>query len=252
MPYEFQYHLRDLDDSVKPSIETFTHIFNLLEKESAFSHQWNLIKHSQSFLMLCNFSTDKNVTPAVRRTIIVNTDLTWKVIIGHKNINGEMQIPKVLRHAGDFVYLFNLVDASVLCTGICDYDLVTLALSGNRCGTFKDRHGNVKAQLLDGDTIRPINCSGVVHGISGVLCEACKSYRHSLVAILSKERRLSTSSKHESPMKSRTQVNSHCPWKRLSEQERRKRARNCTLERQKSSKKIALLERKLKNVSYCL
>ena len=96
--------------------------------------------------MLCNFSyTDKNVTPAVRRTIIVNTDLTWKVIIGHKNVNGEMQIPKVLKHAGDFVYLFNLVDASVLCTGICDYDLVTLALSGHRCDTFKDRHGNFKA-----------------------------------------------------------------------------------------------------------
>ena len=243
LPYEFQFHLRDLDDSVKPSIETFTHIFNLLEKESAFRHQWNLIKHSQSFLMLCNFSTDKNVTPAVKRTIIVNTNLTWKVIIGHKNINGEMQIPKVLRHAGDFVYLFSLVDAFVLCTGICDYDLMTLALSGNRCGTFKDRHGNLKVQLLDGDTIRPINCSGVVQGISGVLCEACKSYRHSLLAILSKELRLSTSSKHEPPMKSTTQVNSHCPWKRLSEQERRERARNCTLERQKSSKKIALLER---------
>ena len=185
-----------------------------------------------------HFSTDKNVTPAVRRTIIVNTDLTWKVIIGHKNINGEMQIPKVLRHAGDFVYLFNLVDASVLCTGICDYDLVTLALSSNRCGTFKDRHGNVKAQLLDGDTIRPINCSGVVHGISGVLCEACKSYRHSLLAILSKERRLSTSSKHESPMKSRTQVNSHCPWKRLSKQERRKRARIAPLNGRKAQRKL--------------
>ena len=108
------------------------------------------------------------------------------------------------------MYLFNLIDASVLCTGICDYDLVTLALCGHRCGTFKDRHRNVKAKLLDGDTIRPIYCSGVVHGISGVLCEACKSYRHSLLAILSKERRLSTLSKHEPPMKSRTQVNSHC------------------------------------------
>ena len=104
--------------------------------------------------------------------------------------------------------------------------------------------------MIDGDTIPPINCSGVVHGISGVLCEACKSYRHSLLAMLSKERCLSTLSKHEPPMTSRTQVNSHCPWKRLLEQERRKRARNCTLERQKSSKKIALLERKLKNVSY--
>ena len=69
--------------------------------------------------------------------------------------------------------------------------------------------------MIDGDTIPPINCSGVVHGISGVLCEACKSYRHSLLAMLSKERCLSTLSKHEPPMTSRTQVNSHCPWKRL-------------------------------------
>ena len=61
--------------------------------------------------------------------------------------------------------------------------LVTLALSGSLCGTFKDWHGNVKAQLLDADTIRPTNCSGVVQGISGVLCEACKTYHHSLLAI---------------------------------------------------------------------
>ncbi|CAB4038735.1 Hypothetical predicted protein, partial [Paramuricea clavata] len=60
-----------------------------------------------------------------------------------------MAIPKVLRHAGDFVYLFNLVDTSVLCTGICNDDLVTLATTGNRCGIFKDRQGIVKAQLLD-------------------------------------------------------------------------------------------------------
>ena len=39
LPYEFQYHLRDLNDSVKTSIETFTHIFNILEKESAFRQQ---------------------------------------------------------------------------------------------------------------------------------------------------------------------------------------------------------------------
>ena len=125
-------------------------------------------------------------------------------------------------------------------------------MSGNRCGTFKDQHRNIKAQLIDGDTIQPVNSSGVVQGISGVLCEACKTYHHSLLAILSKERRLSTLSKHELPMKSRTQVNSHCPWKGLSEQERREWAINCTLEQQKSSKKIVLLEKKFKNVRYCL
>ena len=84
--------------------------------------------------MLCNFSTDKTATPTARMTLIVNTDLTWKVIIGHKNTHGGIAIPKVLRHVGDFVYLFNVIDTSVLCTGICDEKLVRLANSGNRCG----------------------------------------------------------------------------------------------------------------------
>jgi hypothetical protein len=221
-----------------------------MEKESVNNRQWNLIKHSQSFLMLCNFSTDTSVAPAVRCTLIVNSDLTWKVIIGHKNSNGEMAIPKVLRHPGDFVYLFNLVDTCIFCTGICDDRLVTLATSGNRCGIFKDRHGNVKAQLLDGDTIRPTNCSGVVQGNPGVLCGVCKSYRHSLLAMLSKEQHLPTSTEPQPPEKSRTQVNSHCPWKHLSEQELKDRVRNCTLDRQKKARKIALLETKFKNVSF--
>lgn len=189
IPYKFQYHLRSLNDSDKPSIESFTQIFTILEKENAFIQQWNLIKHCESFLMLCNFSTENNIAPAAKRTVIVNTDLTWNVIIGHKAMaNEETAIPKILRNAGDFVYLFDMVDTSVVCTGICDEALVGLANSGSRHGIFKDWHGNVKGQLLDDNTIRPSNCSGIVHGGTSALCAGCKSYRHSLFAILSKER----------------------------------------------------------------
>ena len=114
-----------------------------------------------------------------------------------------------------------MVDTCIFCTGICDDRLVTLATSGNRCEIFKDRQGNVKARKVDGDTIRPTNCSGVVQGNPDVLCGVCMSYRHSLLAMLSKEQHLPTSTEPQPPEKSRTQVNSHCPWKHLSERNSR-------------------------------
>ena len=46
LPYKFQYHLRDLDNSIQPSIANFAQVFNILEKEKALGNQWNLIKHS--------------------------------------------------------------------------------------------------------------------------------------------------------------------------------------------------------------
>ncbi|CAB4032237.1 Hypothetical predicted protein, partial [Paramuricea clavata] len=72
IPSKFQFPLRNISPTVlnKPSIENFTQIFTLLEKENAFSNQWNLIKHSQPFLMLCNFSTSDEIAPAAKRTLI--------------------------------------------------------------------------------------------------------------------------------------------------------------------------------------
>ena len=173
IPSKFQFPLRNISPTVlnKPSIENFTQIFTVLGKENAFSNQWNLIKHSQHFLMLCNFSTSDEIAPAAKRTLIVKSDLTWNVIIDYKNSNrAVVTVPVNLRNAGDFLFLFNFVDTCHVCPGICDADIINLATAGNRHGSFKDLHGNVKAQLHD-DTVRPINCSGIVQANSGVLCQ---------------------------------------------------------------------------------
>ena len=65
LPYKFQFYLRSLPSAVlnQPSIENFTHIFTSLENDNALSNQWSLIKHSQPFLMLCNFSTNGKLIP---------------------------------------------------------------------------------------------------------------------------------------------------------------------------------------------
>ena len=250
LPYKFQFYLRSLPSAVlnQPSIENFTHIFTSLENDNALSNQWSLIKHSQPFLMLCNFSTNGKLIPAAKRTLIVNTDFTWNVIIENKNAKSAVAaIPYVLKNSIDFINLFYLLDTCLVCPGVCDSELLKLATDGNHNGSFKDRQGNVKAQLDDhGHKIQPIDCSGIVSANAGVLCEACKLYRHSLLAILSKERRLAKKSGlSESPVRSnRTNVDSHCPWKNLNELEHKERVRNCTLDRQKNLRKIALLEKK--------
>ena len=79
IPYNYQFSLRNVPSTIlnEPSIENFTHIFTLLETNKTFSSQWNIIKHSQPFLMLCNFSTSGNIiAPAAKITLIINTDLT--------------------------------------------------------------------------------------------------------------------------------------------------------------------------------
>ena len=161
IPYNYQFFLRNVPSTIlnEPSIENFTHIFTLLETNKTFSSQWNIIKHSQPFPMLCNFSTSSNIiAPAAKIILIINTDLTWNVLVGHRHVKGTIAIPNKLRNSGDFIYLFNLFDTCLVCSGICDSELVELATAANRQGCFKDHHGNIKAELCN-STIRPINCS---------------------------------------------------------------------------------------------
>lgn len=157
----YQFSLRNVPSTIlnEPSIENFTQIFTLLETNKIFNSQWNIIKHSQPFLMLCKFFTSNIIAPAAKITLIINTDLTWNVIVGHRHVKGTIAIPDKLRNSGDFIYLFNLFDTCLVCSGICDSELVQLATAANRQGCFKDHHGNIKAELCNG-TIRPINCSG--------------------------------------------------------------------------------------------
>ena len=80
-----------------------------------------------------------------------------------------------------------------------------------------------------------------------VFCVRCKSYRHCLLAMLSKARRLSKTPSADRSRK--TSVNSYCPWMHLNEHEQKDRVRHCTVNRQKNSSIIAQLEKKFRMVS---
>ena len=93
IPYNYHFSLRNVPSTIlnEPSIENFTHIFTFLETNKTFSSQWNIIKHSQPFLMLCNYSTSTDIAPAAKITLIINTDLTWNVMVEHVCVKGKWQ-----------------------------------------------------------------------------------------------------------------------------------------------------------------
>ena len=59
-------------------------------------------------------------------------------------------VAMVLRHVGclDFINLIYMVDTRLVCPGVCDSELLKLVTIGNHHGSFKDRQGSVKAQLM--------------------------------------------------------------------------------------------------------
>lgn len=87
LPLNLQFSLRDVPNAVlnEPSVYNFTHVFNILSHDNTFKSHWNLIKHSELFLMLSCFTTENEIQPVPLKTIIVNTDFTWNVIVKKQN-----------------------------------------------------------------------------------------------------------------------------------------------------------------------
>ena len=75
LPLDLQFSLRDVPKAIlkEPTLYNFTSVFNILSTGNILSNNWNLIKHTELFLMLCCFTT-KNEQPVARKTVIVNTD----------------------------------------------------------------------------------------------------------------------------------------------------------------------------------
>ena len=244
MPLHFQFSLRDVPHAVlnQSSVHNFTYVFNILSKDKTLKNNWNLIKHSELFLMLCCFTTETELQPVANKTIIVNTDFTWNVIVKNKVINTTVSgIPHKLDMAS-FITLLEVVDESDVCPGIVDEDLKQLSISGGRQGVFRDRHGEIKARLDEDDSMQYIQCQGIVK--SKAICEPCQVYKKTLQTMLSNTRNVSD---HQS--QSKTMVGSHCPWKHLSDQEKAERIRNCREERHQMARKVKRLEEKVKEVS---
>ena len=150
LPYQFLFSLRNVAPAVlhQPSICNYSRVFTTLSNDGVFRNQWNLIKHSELFLMLCTFSTN-GITPVPERTVIVNTDLTWRVIACNSSVNDSVfNTPKHLVTLDSFLLLLDFVDKCNICTGIQNDNLVKLSMTGGRNGEFKDLHGKTKARLL--------------------------------------------------------------------------------------------------------
>ena len=242
IPIEYQFPLRHLPPAVlhQSSLYHYTQLFSVLSENNALKNSWNLIKHSELFLMLCTFTRVNNVP---EKTIIVNTDFTWKILTSNRNITEFVEnVPEELTNMESFLHLLDFVDRSSICPGINDQKFKDLAHSGGRNGVFKDRHGKTKANLFN-KTIRPVDCRGLWH--SGIACEPCKAYRKTLLTMLSNQK-----SREALPeiTTEKTSSSSHCAWSRLNEKEKEKRIKNCSLGRKISARKMHLLEEKFKNV----
>ena len=240
-PNQFLFSLRNVPSALvhQSSIYNYSRVFTILSNDGTLRHQLNLIKHCELYLMLCTFSTEDN-RPVPERTLIINTDFTWRVIVSNQILN--MSVPNVPEHLASlesFLLLLDFVDNTNLCLGIQNENLRELAMAGGRNGEFKDRHGKTKAKLF-GNTIRTVNCSALTY--SGNICEQCKSHKKVL---------LTMSSNHKCRNYSKgckTNPSSHCKWTNLTEREMEERIKNCRTERQNAQRKISRLEEKFQKV----
>ena len=242
VPIEYQFPLRHLPSAVlhQSSLYNYTQVFSVLSENNAFKNQWNVIKHSELFLMLCTFTKVNNVP---EKTIMVNPDFTWKVLTSNRNVTEFVEnVPEELTNMESFLHLLDFVDRSSICPGIDDQKFKELAHSGGRNGVFKDCHGKTKANLSN-DIIRPVDCRGFWH--SGIACEPCKAYKKTLLTMLSNQKSRAALREIKT---AKTSSSSHCAWSRLNEKEKEERIKNCSLGRKISARKMHLLEEKFNNV----
>ncbi|CAB3992699.1 male-specific lethal 3 homolog isoform X1, partial [Paramuricea clavata] len=249
LPYKFQFHLRNLPATIftHPSINNFIEVFKLLVNVDILAERWTMVNHDHSFVMLSTFCENGKLSPSVEKTVIVNEDLTWNCIIKNKNVKENVRgICNTLNDTNAFILLLDFMDACKACSGIQDNKLIELSKLKNRNGVFKDRQGNIKGELKDDDVIRPVDCCGVVPTTAnGNLCDCCKSYRKCLLTILLREKRKSLC--EVSLVKANTKVNSHCPWKHLSEEEHKKRVNNCRQDRRQQFRQIQRLKKRFED-----
>jgi len=196
--------------------------------------------------MLCSFEIDGDLIQVPQKTIIVNTDFTWKVLAVNKTIDLIDGIPKHIENLDNFLKLMDYVDCSVVCPSISDDKFRDLAMSGGRNGIFRDKHGKFKAKLSQ-NIIRPIDCSVIVE--VGQTCQACKAFKKSLSTMISNEVARYRYPSDVKTKPSKTEVDSHCPWKFLTEEEREERVKLSQQDRKRMAQKIKNLENKFQEVS---
>ena len=248
VPLKYQFSIRDVPSAVlnQPSITNFTTVISVLSKDNILKSKWNLIEHSNLFMMLCTFTP--GVTPPVpEKSIMINLDFTYKAFACNIHVTNLKDIPNEVSHTEHFVKLldYRYVDEhGSVCPGIvCNKKLEQLAMSGGRNGIFKDKKGKIRGKLNESSTcIRPVDCSGIVQN-SNSICKSCQVFRKSLLTMLSNQ-----NAKKQS--QSATSANSHCTWKYLSTEEAALHVKSLLEERQKMAREISHLKQKFQKVFY--
>ena len=156
VPLKYQFSLRDVPSAVlnQPSITNFTTVFSVLNKDNILKSKWNLIEHSDLFMMLCTFVP--GVTPPVpEKSIMINLDFTYKVFACDILVTNLENIPNEVSHTEHFVKLLDYVDQHPVCAGIvCVEKLKELAMSGDGMGSSfltkraTSEETSMKAQLV--------------------------------------------------------------------------------------------------------
>ena len=245
VPLKYQFSLRDVPSAVlnQPSITNLNNCIQCLSRHNILKSKWNLIEHSNLFMMLCTFTP--GVTPPVpEKSIMINLDFSYKVFACNIHVTNLKDIPNEVSHTEHFVKLLDYVDEHSVCPGIvCNEKLEQLAMSGGRNGIFKDKKGKIRGKRNESSTcIRPVDCFGIVQN-SNSICKSCQVFRKSLLTMLCNQ-----NAKKQS--QSATSANSHCPWKYLSTEEAELRVKSVLEERQKMAREISHLKQKFQKVFY--
>ena len=70
-PFKYLFSLRNVPPAVtnQPSINNYLSVFSSLSRDLVFNNKWNLIEHSDLFLMLCTFT--QAAVPVPEKTIYI-------------------------------------------------------------------------------------------------------------------------------------------------------------------------------------
>ena len=245
------------------SVLSFTEIFLHLRDRNYLKEQWHLIQHSQLFLMLSTFTIvnfESQLGPKAMKTVIVNSDMSWKVIVANKQIepNALSNLNNRIESCNDFLEILMYLDSSSICQAIeienseRSFQKIFGRNLNRDKGELYSPTGSVNARqeksirnFTEIDVIRHVNCTYLTDGETS-MCAECVVYERNLSQIMysSKHR----NAERENVSSQRTKSDSHCPWQYLDMDEARQRRKNVSRDKEMLKRRVAAIKKHFEEV----
>ena len=213
-----------------PTRSLTSEIFLHLRDRNYLKEQWHLIQHSQLFLMLSTFTIvnfESQLGPKAMKTVIVNSNRSWRVIVANKQIEPKAlsNLNNRIESSNDFLEILMYLDSSSICQAIeienseRSFQKIFERNLNRDKGELYSRTGSVNARqeksiknFTEIDVIRHVNCTYLTDGETSMYAE-CVVYERNLSQIMypSKHR----NAERENVSSERTKSDSHCPWQYL-------------------------------------